>query len=92
MRVGAGPPPPRPRASSVGTAVDRAVAIVMRPASRPSRARSIRAISVGRDFALAVIAPAEHQDRDCGGEEAEDRHPPDVPDQRKAGDHRKESE
>ena len=46
----------------------------------------------GRDLALAVIAPAEHQDRDCGGEETEDRHPPDVPDQRKAGDHRKESD
>ena len=33
----------------------------------------------------------DNQDHGCGGEEAEDRHPPDVPDQRKAHDHRKES-
>src|SRR5712664_1050848 len=39
IRLGAGPPPPRPRASSVGTAVGTVsiVAIVMRAASGPDR-------------------------------------------------------
>ena len=44
----------------------------------------------GRDFVLTLGAPAGDQDHDCGGQEAEDRQPPDVPDQRKAHDHRKE--
>src|SRR5215471_6418873 len=45
----------------------------------------------GRDFVLALDAPASYQDDDHGGEEAEDRQPPDVPDQRKTHDHGKES-
>src|SRR5262249_45276209 len=44
----------------------------------------------GRDFALPVLAPAEHQEPDRGGEEPEDHEPPDVPDQRKADYRRKE--
>src|SRR5262249_44796195 len=46
----------------------------------------------GRDFALAVLAPAEYQDRNRDGEETEDHDPPDVPDQGKAGERRKESD
>src|SRR5215831_1751440 len=155
MRVGAGPPPPRPRASSVGT--KSTVAIVMRasPASAPGslalnqlgyssppRKRGSRGTAhalrsgpraslpmdrrrctpggafagmtnelliprnsspsrpqpdlfqtrnlAGRNFALAVLAPAEHQDPDCDGKEADDHDPPDVPDQRKAGYRREE--
>jgi hypothetical protein len=45
----------------------------------------------GRDFLLALDAPAGYQDNGSGGEEAVDRQPPDLPDQRKTHDHRKES-
>src|SRR5215470_5582282 len=43
-----------------------------------------------RDLLLALIAPAKEQDRRGGADEAEDRHPPDVPDEGEADDDRKE--
>src|SRR5215467_16065522 len=92
MRFGAGPPPPRPRASSVGTAVGALsiVAIVMRSASPQLGPFHLRNFG-GRDFVLTLDAPAGYQDHGYGGEEAKDRQPPDLPDQRKTHDHRKES-
>src|SRR6185369_12327641 len=44
----------------------------------------------GRDFVLTLDSPAGYEDHGCGGEEADDRQPPDVPDQRKTHDLRKE--
>src|SRR5215470_18295032 len=43
-----------------------------------------------RDLLLALVAPAKEQDRRGGANEAEDRHPPDVPDEGEADDDRKE--
>src|ERR1700730_15611024 len=92
VRFGAGPPPPRPRASSAGTAVGSVsiVAIVMRAASCPQPGPFHLRNFGRRDFVLALVAPAGHQNRDCSGEEADDRHPPDMPDQGKPHDHGKE--
>src|SRR5438270_802982 len=42
------------------------------------------------EFALAVVAPAEHEQRDGGSEKTKDRHPPNVPNQRKTRDRGKE--
>src|ERR1700758_2681578 len=44
-----------------------------------------------RDFVLTLGAPASDQDYDDGGDKVEDCQPPDVPDQRKTHDGRKES-
>src|SRR5437879_11644504 len=93
MRFGAGPPPPRPRASSVETAAGSlsTVAIVMRAASGPQPGPFHSRNFAGREFALSVVAPAGYQGRDCSGESADDCHPPDLPDQREAHDDGKES-
>src|SRR5262252_1398758 len=93
MRFVAGPPPPRPRASSAGTPVGSVsiVAIVMWTASGSQPGSFHSRNFGGRDFVLSLVAPAGYQDCDRGGEGADDRQPPDVPDQRKAHQHRKES-
>ena len=92
MRFGAGPPPPRPRASSVGTAVGVLSSRCDRHAGRLMLTGPVPFAQFRRPrFRCSrSIAPAGYQDHDDGGEKAEDRHPPDVPDQRKAHDDRKE--
>src|SRR5262249_1672308 len=45
-----------------------------------------------RDFALTLGAPAGYQDHGGGGEEAENRQPPNLPDQREAHDRREEGD
>src|SRR5215469_16044500 len=92
MRFGAGPPPPRPRASSVGTAIGTgsSVAIVMWVASGPEPGPFHARDLGGRDFVLALFAPAGYHGRDRSGKDADDRHPPDLPNQRKAHEHGKE--
>ncbi len=64
------------------------------PGSRPStrstrasrRSASIRCDFAGRDFVLVVVAPGEHDEGRESAGDADRRHPPDVPDQREAGD------
>src|SRR5579863_8544435 len=45
----------------------------------------------GWDLTLTVIAPAGDQSRDSSGKQAQDRHPPDMPDEGEADYDRKES-
>src|SRR5262245_49242396 len=93
MRFEAGPPPPRPRASSVGTpagALSMVAMVVMPAASSPPGPFHLRDFG-GRDFVLTIDAPAGDQDHDDSGDKVEDYQPPDVPDKRKAQDGCKES-
>src|SRR6516225_4042367 len=93
IRLGAGPPPPRPRASSVGVPIrvlSSVVAIVMRPASPHSPGPFYLRNFGSQDFVLTIDAPASYQDHDRGKEKVEDCQPPDVPDERKTHNGRKE--